>query len=246
MRERLYNAIRQVRGPFERSLSPAWRGVDAGYRPIAADLPAWVLWSVYAVLALALYATLLFSLSGIGDRALHPLTTLYQATPSTLNRTAPPLPTDNRLFTTILDILKPDIDAGRVAVTDAPDAVLVRLKDKGLFASGSAQLDDAYNDTIKRITQAIALTVGPVEIAGHTDNKRIRSLQFASNQELSEARAAGVIAKLVASGADKGRLKPSGLGETQPVADNATDDGRRQNRRVEVTIPKTYAAQGAQ
>ena len=50
-----------------------------------------------------------------------------------------------------------------------------------------------------------------------------------------------MVDKLVADGAAKDRLKPSGLGETQPVAPNTDEAGRRQNRRVEVAIPKTYA-----
>ncbi|WP_309644007.1 type VI secretion system protein TssL, long form [Phenylobacterium sp.] len=246
MRERIYNAIRQVRGAFERALSPKWRGVDAGYQPIAKDIPLWVFGAAFATLALLVYAGFLFSLSSLGDRALKPLTGLYRAGAPALNRTAPPpVVADSRLFLTILDILKPDIDAGRVAVTDSPDAVLVRLKDKGLFASGSAQLDADYGETIARLAQAIDLTVGTVAVTGHTDNQRIRSLQFASNQELSEARANGVIAQLTGRGIDEGRLSPTGLGESQPVAGNEDPDGRRQNRRVEVTIPKTYAA-GAQ
>ncbi len=243
-RERIYNAIRQVRGAFERALSPKWRGVDAGYQPIARDVPLWVFAAAFATLALIIYGGLLFSLSARGDRALGPLSSLYRAAAPSLNRTAPAPVSDTRLFLTILDILKPDIDAGRVAVTDSPDAVLVRLKDKGLFASGSADLDSAYGETMGRIAQAVGLTVGPVAVSGHTDNQRIRSLRFASNQELSEARAASVVAQLTGRGVPATRLKPSGLGESQPVAPNDAEEGRRQNRRVEVTIPKTYAAEG--
>lgn len=246
MRERIYNAIRQVRGPTERSLSPQWRGVDAAYQPLARDIPLWVFWSGFAVIALVLYAGMLFSLSQLGDRALSPLGTTFRAAVPTLNRTAPAPVSDSRLYLTILDILKPDIDAGRVAVTDAPDSVLVRLKDKGLFASGSADLDSAYDETMQRVAQAIGLTLGDVPVTGHTDNQRIRSLKYVSNQELSDARAAAVVAKLVATGAPAARLKPTGLGESQPVADNAAPEGRRQNRRVEVTIPKTYAAGAGQ
>jgi len=242
MRERIYNTLRQVRGAFERSLSPQWRGVDSGYTPIAKEIPLWVFLSAIAFLALIIFSTFLFVLSGMGDRALSPLADLYKSKPPSLNRTAPPPPSDTRLYLTILDILKPDIDAGRVAVTDSPGSVLVRLKDKGLFESGSAELDPSYDETVARIAQAIDLTVGQVLLTGHTDNKRIRSLQYASNQELSEARANGVAAKLEARGIPKARLVPSGLGESQPVTANDTDVGRRQNRRVEITIPKTYAA----
>jgi len=242
MRERIYNALRQVRGAHETSLSPQWRGVGEGYTPIAKEIPLWVFLAGAALLALIVFSSFPFFLSGMGDRALKPLTDLYQAKPPALNRTAAPPPSDTRLYLTILDILKPDIDAGRVAVTDTPGSVLVRLKDKGLFESGSAELGPNYDDTIARVAQAIDLTVGQVALTGHTDNKRIRSLQYASNQELSEARANGIATKLEGRGIPKDRLVPSGLGETQPVSDNDSDVGRRQNRRVEITIPKTYAS----
>ena len=246
MRERIYNTLRQVRGPFEKSLSPQWRGVDEGYKPIAKEVPLWVFLAALAFLAFVIFSVFLFTLSGIGDRALRPLASLYQSKPPVLNRTAPAPQSDSKLFLTILDILKPDIDAGRVAVTDNPGSVLVRMKDKGLFASGSADLDTSYNETIARIAQAIDLTVGDVAVTGHTDNKRIRSLLFASNQELSEARAKDVADKLVGRGIGKARLITSGVGETQPVASNASETDRRQNRRVEINIPKTYASEGPQ
>ena len=241
MRERIYQALRNLRGPFERALSPHWRGVEAAYQPIARRAPLWVWLAGLGVLALAIYAAFVLALSGLADGALKPLARAYQAGPAQLNRTAPPPADDSRLYTTILDILKPDIDAGRVGVTDGADAVVVRLKDKGLFASGSADLDSAYDGTMGRIVQALALTTGDAPVTGHTDDRRIASLRFPSNQALSEARAQTVAAKLAADGADTARLHASGAGETEPVASNADEAGRRQNRRVEVAIPKTYA-----
>jgi type VI secretion system protein ImpK len=241
LRDRLYAAIRNLRGPVERGLSPTWRGVDAAYRPIAKEIPAWVFAAAAAVLMLGVYAAFLFRLSALGDGALAPLVATYRAGPAELNRTAPAPQGDSKLYLTILDILKPDIDAGRVAVTDDPDAVLVRLVDRGLFASGSADLDRGYGDTMGRIAQAIGLTDGPVPVTGHTDDQRIASLRFPSNQALSEARAATVSAALAAAGVPATRLQTSGVGETQPVAGNGDEAGRRQNRRVEVAVPKTYA-----
>ena len=243
IRDRLYGAIRNLRGPVERGLSPNWRGVDAAYRPITRDTPAWVYAALFAVLLLALYGGLVLRLATLGDRALAPLTATYRAGPAELNRTAPAPAGDSRLYLTILDILKPDIDAGRVGVTDDPDAVTVRLKDKGLFASGSADLDPGYDETMTRIAQAIGITNGPVPVTGHTDDRRIASLRYPSNQALSEARAAAVVDRLQRAGVPPDRLHPSGLGETQPVASNADESGRRQNRRVEVAIPKSYAEQ---
>jgi len=240
LRERLYTAIRNLRGPVERSLSPHWKGAEAAYRPIAADIPLWVLLAGLAGLLLLIYAAFVFTL-GLTDRTAGPLGAVYAAGPAKLAREAPAPPSDNKLYLTILDILKPDIDAGRVGVSDDPGAVGVRLLDRGLFASGSADLDAAYGATMGRIAQAIALVTGPIAVAGHTDSQPIRSLRFPSNQALSEARADAVVTGLASAGVAGERLKPSGFGETQPITDNGVEASRRLNRRVEVTIPKNYA-----
>ena len=245
LRERLYAAIRNLKGPVERGLSPNWAGVDAAYVPLARQTPLWVWLAGFGVLLLALYAALALRLASLGEHAAAPLAAAFRAGPVELNRTAPAPATDSKLYLTILDILKPDIDAGRVAVSDAPDAVQVRMKDKGLFASGSADLDASYDPTVGRIAQAIALTQGSVAVTGHTDTQAIASLRYPSNQALSEARAAAVATALGGKGVAAGRLAVSGVGATQPVAANDDEVGRRQNRRVEVTIPKSYVEGGA-
>jgi type VI secretion system protein ImpK len=240
MRDRVYKAIRERRGPYEKALSVRWKGVDARYQPMSRQIPLWVFAAGFAVLALGVYAALAFMLASKGDRSLVPIKAAFQAGPAALNRSAPPPPSDNRLYLTILDILKPDIDAGRVAVSDNPDNVAVRLKDKGLFPSGSTELDSAYSETMGRVAQASNLTKGMMQVVGHTDNVPIRSLRFPSNQALSEARAQTIAQLLTASSVDTNRMQVSGVGDGQPVADNGTDEGRRENRRVEVTIPKDY------
>ena len=240
LRDRLYTAIRNLKGPVERGLSPRWAGVDAAYRPIERQTPVWVWLAGAALLLLVFYAGFLLRLSALGDRAIAPLTASYRGEAAQLNRSAPAPASDDRLYLTILDILKPDIDAGRVAVSDDPDAVQVRMKDRGLFDSGAADLDAGYGPTITRIAQAIALTAGQVAVTGHTDTQRIASLRYPSNQALSEARASAVARQLEAASIPADRLAVSGVGETQPVARNEEESGRRQNRRVEVNIPKNY------
>lgn len=240
MRDRVYKVIRERRGPYEKALSLRWKGVDARYQPITKQIPLWVFGAGFAVLALAVYAALAFILASKNDKSLMPIKAAYQAGAATLNRSAPPPVSDNRLYLTILDILKPDIDAGRVAVTDNPDNVVVRLKDKGLFESGSADLDSAYSETMGRLAQASNLVKGMLQVVGHTDNVPIRSLRFPSNQGLSDARAQTIAQLLGSNGVETARLQVTGVGDGQPVADNGTDAGRRENRRVEVTIPKDY------
>ncbi|MEN6534395.1 MAG: OmpA family protein [Bryobacteraceae bacterium] len=69
-----------------------------------------------------------------------------------------------------------------------------------------------------------------LQVQGHTDNVGSKAV----NQALSEKRAQAVVAWLVAHGVDKARLAPKGLGDSQPVADNSTEDGRAKNRRVDL------------
>ncbi len=71
-----------------------------------------------------------------------------------------------------------------------------------------------------------------IEISGHTDN--VGSDNF--NQQLSEKRAKSVVDYLVSQGIDASRLKYAGYGESQPIADNSTEEGRQKNRRTEFEI----------
>lgn len=80
-----------------------------------------------------------------------------------------------------------------------------------------------------------ALAAAPatnVELGGHTDGRGSE----AYNQRLSERRACSVARYLDAKGVDPGRMTPAGFGESKPVADNETDEGREENRRVELRI----------
>ncbi len=71
-----------------------------------------------------------------------------------------------------------------------------------------------------------------LRITGHTDNTGGRAM----NQTLSERRAASVADYLVTRSVDRSRMLVQGMGFDQPVADNTTEQGRSQNRRVELTI----------
>jgi len=102
-----------------------------------------------------------------------------------------------------------------------------------LFAFDSAELSGQAEENITEL----ATTLKDYEdtnilIEGHTDN--IGSESY--NQELSEERAASVGDELKTLGVNSSRITEVGYGEEQPVADNSTEEGRRQNRRVEVAI----------
>ncbi len=93
---------------------------------------------------------------------------------------------------------------------------------------------DILPDSMPQIEQVVALLKEDpalkLAVNGHTDN----SGDKAHNQSLSEGRAKAVVAALQQAGIDASRLQASGMGDTQPVADNATEEGKAKNRRVEL------------
>lgn len=119
-------------------------------------------------------------------------------------------------------------------------AQYVQLTMKGalLFDSGSGELREesyAILDKVGVILERYA--EGTIEIEGHTDNVPINSSKFASNEELSSARALSVFYYLSNNTLlDVTNLKHAGMGERVPIADNSTAEGRSRNRRVEIRI----------
>jgi outer membrane protein OmpA-like peptidoglycan-associated protein len=100
-----------------------------------------------------------------------------------------------------------------------------------LFETGSATM---RAESMALVDQIAAMLKGHTDLAlsveGHTDDVGVE----AANQKLSEARAASVVAALINRGIAAGRLSSAGFGESRPVADNKTESGREQNRRVEL------------
>jgi outer membrane protein OmpA-like peptidoglycan-associated protein len=103
-----------------------------------------------------------------------------------------------------------------------------------LFDTGSATIQPESTPTLKEITRALEQNGDlRLRIEGHTDNTGSAD----ANQQLSERRAAAVRDYLVQqAGIDASRLESAGMGQTAPVADNATPEGRQTNRRVELVV----------
>jgi OmpA-OmpF porin, OOP family len=99
------------------------------------------------------------------------------------------------------------------------------------FETGKSDIKSDSQKTIDQIAQMLKDNPSlKVSIEGHTDNAG----NATSNQSLSENRAKAVMNAVVAKGTDKARLTSKGWGQTKPVADNATEDGKAKNRRVEI------------
>jgi type VI secretion system protein ImpK len=132
--------------------------------------------------------------------------------------------------------LKPEIDQGLVTVLGTHAMPIVRIRNSGMFASGSAVVSAKYVSLLKRIGEALKREKGPVDVVGYTDNQPIHTVQFPSNYQLSKARADAARAIIVEDLGDPGRVTAEGRADADPLAPNTTAEGRDQNRRIEVTL----------
>jgi type VI secretion system protein ImpK len=242
IREALFELVSRLRGPWERELSPHWRGVDAPHRPERRHVPVWTALPVVLGLLGLGYAAFSFALNGQSDRVFQVLAGLPPTGLPSLSRAAPPVPPAPapaqpdpaqrlRVF------LEPEIREGLVEVSGDARRILVRITGSGMFASASATLADGFRPLMQRIGTALRDQPGAVLVTGHSDNQPIRSMRFPSNFQLSAARAAAALAAIsAAEGESPQRFRAEGRGGAEPIADNATPAGRERNRRIDVTV----------
>jgi outer membrane protein OmpA-like peptidoglycan-associated protein len=122
----------------------------------------------------------------------------------------------------------------KLPIAQSDRGVLIFLPSAALFEVGKSTLNPAESDAyLQRMAELLnTKTRHDVLLEGHTDNTGPASI----NQPLSEARARAVREALVERGVATERLRTAGYSFNRPVASNATEDGRRLNRRVEVVI----------
>ena len=133
--------------------------------------------------------------------------------------------------------LQGEIEAGRVELTELKGKLTVKMKDKILFASGSATIGKEGLAALAKVAEALRGVQGKViRVEGHTDNVPVGAGPWASNWELSTARALAVVRALQDRGVDPTKLAAAGYGEYQPIAPNDTPEGRSLNRRIEIVL----------
>ncbi len=249
IREGLYQLLVQVRTPWERELSPHWKGVDAPHRGPRRGVPAWVAACVavfaigmgYAWLANAmnegsdgLYARMAALPPGAFPEIVRPAPPRPPAPPPPPPANVPPPPPD--FLATLQQFLKPEIDQGLLTVFGDGRSITVRLKGTGMFASGSATLENRFIPILQRVGQGLRAEPGRVQVIGHSDNQPIRTVRFPSNFQLSAARAEAAAAVISAATGDPSRFTTEGRADAEPIADNRTAEGREANRRIEVVL----------
>ncbi|PWV71486.1 chemotaxis protein MotB [Halomonas sp. A11-A] len=128
------------------------------------------------------------------------------------------------------------LDLQGVVVSRVQEGIRLRVEDHLLFASAEAELTEEGMALVTDLLETIQRYAGRVSVEGHSDDRPISTPEFSSNWALSSARAIAIVHALEAAGVEPKRLQAVGLADTRPLADNANEDGRAMNRRVEVVI----------
>lgn len=126
-----------------------------------------------------------------------------------------------------------------VGVTREGDELVLDMPSEVTFAVNSSNLDPAFRSTLDKVASTLTeYEKTYVDVLGHTDSTG----SDAYNQTLSEQRANTVANYLGSRGVSKARLATKGYGESQPRASNTTEEGRAQNRRVEIRLVPVTAS----
>lgn len=137
----------------------------------------------------------------------------------------------------LADVLDEEIKKGLLEIETKEDEVLIRIREKGSFSSGSAKLQRSFVPVLKKIGKVLNTVDGKIVVAGHTDNVPIATKFYPSNWVLSAARSATVVHHLTKfGGLVPSRVQIRAHAETQPFVPNDNARNRAKNRRVEIIL----------
>jgi chemotaxis protein MotB len=130
------------------------------------------------------------------------------------------------------------INDSDIEVSVDKTVVFINLSDKMLYRSGSAKISSDADEVLAKIASIIVDRPDlEVMVEGYTDDKSISTDCMEDNWDLSAKRATSVVRALETKyGVNPSRLIAAGRGETNPVADNATNEGRTKNRRTRIVL----------
>lgn len=246
IREGLYQLLVQVRGPWERELSPHWRGVDAPHRGPSRSVPSWVAAAVALALLAFSWIIASSSVNSKGDAMQQQLMQLPPLKPPDILREAEPVapaavPTTDDALDRLRRFLQAEIVEGLVVVEGDAQRVMIRVSGRGMFGSGSAELEPRFVTLMQRVGEALRNEPGNVVVTGHSDNQPIRTVSFPSNFQLSAARAESARVVLASTTGQPERFTAVGRADTEPLTTNETAEGRETNRRVEIVLARGEA-----
>jgi type VI secretion system protein ImpK len=234
LKDGLYHLVQQTQGEPEFSLSHHLPDDDISKQGGKARFPLWAVAALTASILIVAYTTFLFSANRVSDPLANRLAAVGLEIPALMKKPRP------RLESTPLSLesyFSTEIGENTLSVTEDAHKVLITLRGKGLFESGSVSLTNSRKELLRKLSEKIAEISVDILVVGHTDNVPIRSVAFPSNWHLSKARAQSV-ASLMSEYLPDRRIAVEGLADRQPLAPNTNAANRAKNRRVEITLFK--------
>ena len=195
----------------------------------------------FMTLLCAFFTTLYAASLVNAAKPLSPTTAVAVTTPAaTVLPVAPVAPTPDEaaaLRARIEAALGDELAAGYLQLVADPRGLVVEIPEAGAFESGRAELSTDAERMMRRVAGVLAQLPNSMRVEGHTDDAPIRTVKFASNWDLSTARATRVVEFLLASGGlNPARLSAAGYSQFKPRAANTSASGRTRNRRVDLVI----------
>lgn len=142
-----------------------------------------------------------------------------------------------RLMSELQQAFAEEIKRNDISIRQGREGLVITLREIGFFDSGSADVKLKSAPTISRIANRLRDEPFNIRIEGHTDNVPIHNSQFASNWQLSTARAVTMTSLFISTyNFPPERISAAGFAEFHPIASNQTAEGRFQNRRVDIVI----------
>ncbi|TJW39726.1 MAG: type VI secretion system protein TssL [Mesorhizobium sp.] len=248
VRRDVYETLRYFRARAGEDISPHWQGLSATMAQSSARLPLWAVAAAASAALTAAFFAMRVVITNEGDALAGDLLALNPSTPITIERAsvaplAAPVkvtpPTASTQIDRIRSALAKEVAGGGLTIGTKGDFIVVEISNLLLFQPGKAEIKPEFQPIAENIAAALRAEPGPIRIVGHTDNVKPRkSSAFKSNFDLSVARAKAVEAVMAPQFSDPSRIAVDGKGEDEPIADNATPEGRAKNRRVDVMIPR--------
>jgi chemotaxis protein MotB len=149
-------------------------------------------------------------------------------------------------YQSLAQSLKDEIKSGKIELSELKGRMVVKMKDKILFSSGSVKINPEGQAALAKVAEALKDVSGKLlRVEGHTDDVPTDPKgPFPSNWELSTTRALAVVKLLQDKGVPADRLSAVGYGEHHPIASNRTTQGKSQNRRIEIVLAPEDQAPG--
>lgn len=237
IRQRLSALVARARDAASNELSVNWRGEGAAAVNARRSIPGWLSGALALLVCAGVFGFLLDNVGTQRDMLAYRILQIGldpQPQEAVAAGVVSQVPAASRLH--LAELLKEEIARGLVRLREEPKRTLVTFPGDTMFVSGRSDVYAPMVAVLERVADEIKRVDGKVEVLGYSDNQPIRTRQYPDNQALSQKRAEFVQDVFFKRGLKPEQVIAAGRGELSPLGDNATPEGRAQNRRVELYV----------